>query len=180
MFCQSYRPGALANKGFSLVELADLRPGIVCVELCAYGHVGSWSQRRGYDTLVQSASGIALEQGGGEQPKHLPCSALDYITGYLAAFGALVALTRRARDGGSYVVRVSLAQTACWLDALGRLEGAMPGSDLAPNVAALMQEGDSPAGRLRFLGPVLRCADMQSGWDFAAVPTGTHAAAWQN
>ena len=181
VFSQSYRPGALAKRGFSVTELHALRPGIVCVDLCAYGHVGPWSMRRGYDTLVQSASGIALEQGEGVNPQHLPCSALDYITGYLGAFGALIALARRAREGGSYRVRVSLAQTARWLDGLGRITGEMSGTkNIAPDVTSLMQDGDSPAGRLRFLGPVLRLRGARSGWRFPAVPTGTHAAAWRD
>ena len=179
VFSQGYRPGALAGRGFSVAELTAMRPGIVVVDLCAYGDVGPWAARRGYDTLVQSASGIALEQGGGEVPRHLPCSALDYIAGYLGAYGALVALARRARDGGSYHVQVSLAQTARWLDDLGRIEGPMPPPDLAPDITALLREGDSPAGRLRFLGPVLTLSGSPPGWDFAAVPTGTHAPAWQ-
>lgn len=193
VFLQAYRPGALAGLGFGAEALARLRPGIVCVDLSAYGHVGPWAQRRGYDTLVQSACGIAMEQGelattasaaraapAHVEPRHLPCSALDYVTGFLAAFGAIVALGRRSLEGGSWQVRVSLAQTARWLDALGRVDARTDVVGLAPDVRALMQEGDSPAGRLRFLGPVLRLGGVASGWDFAAVPAGTHAAAWRD
>jgi crotonobetainyl-CoA:carnitine CoA-transferase CaiB-like acyl-CoA transferase len=194
VFLQAYRPGALAARGFGVADLARLRPGIVCVDLSAWGHAGPWAQRRGYDTLVQSASGIAVEQAAAEQsavekgatgvgaqaPKHLPCSALDYLTGYLAAFGALVALGRRSLEGGSWHVRVSLAQTARWLDALGRVEARTPVAGLEPDVGAAMLEGDSPAGRLRFLAPALRLGGAPAGWDFAAVPAGTHAAAWRS
>jgi len=124
--CQSYRPGALAARGLSPEDLARLRPGIVYVTLSAYGHVGPWRERRGFDSLVQSVSGIAHEGGvaaGTDGPRHLPAQALDHATGYLAAFGAMVALARRAREGGSYLVRVSLAQTGRWLDRLGRVAG---------------------------------------------------------
>ena len=77
-------------------------------------------------TLIQSVSGMAHEQGlwaGADRPQHLPAQVVDHGTGYLAAFGVLVALARRAREGGSYLVRVSLAQTARWVDALGRVDG---------------------------------------------------------
>ncbi len=187
VFLQAYRPGALAARGFGVQDLARLRPGIVCVDLSAYGHVGPWASRRGYDTLVQSASGIAMEQGeltpaagGAHAPAHLPCSALDYVTGFLAAFGALVALGRRSLEGGSWHVRVSLAQTARWLDELGRIDDRTSIEGLAPDVRALMQEGDSPAGRLRFLAPALHIGGVPSGWDFAAVPAGTHAPLWRS
>src|SRR6185436_18768435 len=50
VFSQSYRPGALAAKGFSAEAVARLRPGIVCVTLSAWGKTGPWSQRRGFDT----------------------------------------------------------------------------------------------------------------------------------
>jgi len=102
--CQSYRPGALAARGLSPEDLARLRPGIVYVTLSAYGHVGPWRERRGFDSLVQSVSGIAHEGGvaaGTDGPRHLPAQALDHATGYLAAFGAMVALARRAREGGA-------------------------------------------------------------------------------
>ena len=116
ILCQAYRPGSLAARGFSPQVLASLRPGIIYVTVSAYGHEGPWAGRRGFDTLVQSASGIADEQGMDGIPRHLPGQALDYVTGYLAAFGVMVALARRTRDGGSYLVRLSLAQTGHWID----------------------------------------------------------------
>jgi crotonobetainyl-CoA:carnitine CoA-transferase CaiB-like acyl-CoA transferase len=107
VFSQSYRPGSLAARGFGLNEVAAMRPGIIYVSLSAFGHDGPWRQRRGFDTLVQSVSGICDDYAFQGQPRHLPVSVLDYVTGYLAAFGVMVALARRARQGGSYHVRVS-------------------------------------------------------------------------
>ena len=127
VFLQAYRPGALTARGFGPEELARVRPGIVYVSVCAYGHKGPWAGRRGFDSLVQSASGIAFterEAAGWDEPKHLPCQALDHATGYLAAFGAMAALTRRATEGGSWHVRVSLAQTGRWLQSFGLLPTA--------------------------------------------------------
>ena len=110
-------------------ELAKLRPGLVYVSLCAFSHVGPWASRRGFDTVVQTVSGITTRQGelfpGAEPgPQFYPVSAIDYLTGYLMAFGAMVALARRAREGGSWLVRISLAQTGRWLVGRGQVPEA--------------------------------------------------------
>src|SRR5262245_15947668 len=123
VFSQSYRPGALARHGLSPEALADLRPGIVYVTLSAWGHEGPWRGRRGYDTVVQSANGFAF-QGEKERPAFLPYSAQDYVTGYLLAFGAMVALGRRVREGGSWLVRNSLAGSGHWIRQHGLLDPA--------------------------------------------------------
>ena len=132
IFTEAYRPGSLAARGFSPEALAELRPGIIYVSLCAFGHEGPWRDRRGFDTLVQSATGIADEEGGGGPPRHMPVSQLDYATGFLAAFGAMTALARRGREGGSYLVRLSLCQTAHWLKSLCRVPGTEHARDV-PN-----------------------------------------------
>src|SRR5256714_3800481 len=106
VFIQGYRPGTLGNRGLSPEELAKARPGLVYVSLCAFSHVGPWASRRGFDTVVQNVSGITTRQGqafpGTEPgaPQFYPVSAIDYLTGYLMAFGAMVALARRARASG--------------------------------------------------------------------------------
>ena len=98
VFVQGYRPGTIASRGFAPDELAKIKPGIVYVTLSAYSHKGPWRDWRGFDSLTQSASGIVYEgmiAAGTERPHPLPCQALDHGTGYLAAFGAMVALKRR-------------------------------------------------------------------------------------
>ncbi len=181
VFIQAYRPGALGRLGFSPERLAELRPGIVYVTLSAYGHVGPWAARRGFDSLVQSASGIAWEGGqavGLDEPRHLPAQALDHATGYLAAFGAVMALRRRATEGGSYLVRVSLAQTARWLDGLGRVDGSScpdPGLD---DVRDWLQNTDSLFGRLTHTVPGASLSRTPAYWARPAVPLGTHPPVW--
>lgn len=175
VFSQAYRPQSLDARGFSPADLAALRPGIVYVTLSAFGHVGPMSERRGYDTLVQSATGIAAEHGGSKEPRHLPASALDYITGYLAAAGAMRALALRAEQGGSYLVRVSLCQTAHWLQALPRVDA----EDVPRlNVDHLMMTSDTPFGRLSHLKPVLELSETPPFWERPTVPLGTHAPEW--
>jgi crotonobetainyl-CoA:carnitine CoA-transferase CaiB-like acyl-CoA transferase len=187
VFSQGYRPGTLAARGFSPETLAALRPGLVVVSLCAFGHVGPWASRRGFDTVVQTVSGVTHRQGhlfpGPEPgPQFYPVSAIDYITGYLMAFGAMVALARRAREGGSWLVRVSLAQTGRFI--LGR--GEVPESRLADVPKEFSAEeierwsttSDTPAGRLRHLAPVVQLSETPARWARPSVPLGYHEPAW--
>jgi len=180
VFSQSYRPGALAARGFSPEALAALRPGIVCVSLSAWGASGPWRMRRGFDSIVQSVSGMAQASGGADgKPRLLPVSAIDYVSGYLMAFGALVALERRAREGGSWLVRVALARIGKWIVDLGTVDAGTAADDLPPEVLdRLLIEIDSPAGRIRHLGPVLEMSETPPRWDRPPVPLGYHAPQW--
>jgi crotonobetainyl-CoA:carnitine CoA-transferase CaiB-like acyl-CoA transferase len=124
VFMQAYRPGALDALGFGAETLAAIAPGIVCVSLSAYGHVGPWAGRRGFDSLVQTATGFNVAEAqaaGAASPKAMPVQILDYAAGFLMAFGTAVALRRQATEGGSWHVRVSLAGTGRWLRSLGRV-----------------------------------------------------------
>ncbi len=181
VFVQSYRPGALAGRGWSVEEVARLRPGIVYVTLSAYGHAGPWRERRGFDSLVQSVSGIVdaeTRAAGAARPRHLPAAALDHASGQLMALGALTALARRAREGGSWLVRVALARTGRWVEDLGPVDGiGLP--DPAPDdVADLLEESDSAFGRLRVVRPVVRMSETPPRLDRPAAPLGTHAPVW--
>jgi crotonobetainyl-CoA:carnitine CoA-transferase CaiB-like acyl-CoA transferase len=187
VFSQGYRPGTLDDRGFSPGALATLRPGIVYVSLCAFGHVGPWASRRGFDTVVQTVSGITTRQGelfpgATPGPQFYPVSAIDYLTGYLMAFGALVALARRARRGGSWLVRISLAQTGRWLVGRGlvpeHLLGDVPKEFTAAERERWSMTSDTPAGRLRHLAPVLRLSETPPYWARPSVPLGYHAPVW--
>jgi crotonobetainyl-CoA:carnitine CoA-transferase CaiB-like acyl-CoA transferase len=178
VFSQSFRPGALASKGFSPQEAARLRPGIVYVTLSAWGTTGPWKDRRGFDSIVQTVSGMALRQSADSsdprKPKLLPVSAIDYVSGYLMAFGALEALRRRATEGGSWLVRVSLARTGKWIADRGIAHGSAPGELPEEELRALLME----SGRYRYLKPVLQLSETQPFWERPPVPLGTHPAAW--
>jgi crotonobetainyl-CoA:carnitine CoA-transferase CaiB-like acyl-CoA transferase len=187
VFSQSYRPGALAARGFSPEALARLRPGIVVVSLSAFGHAGPWAARRGFDTVVQTVSGITSRQGavfpGPEPgPQFYPVSAIDYLTGYLMAFGAMVALARRAREGGSWLVRISLAQTGRWLVGRGEVPeaelGSVPAEFTPAELARWTITSDTPAGRLHHLGPVVRLSETPPRWARPSVPLGYHEPVW--
>ncbi len=187
VFSQGYRPGTLGNRGFSPEALAQLRPGIVVVSLCAFSHVGPWASRRGFDTVVQAVSGIAQRQGElfpGEAPgpHFYPVSAIDFLTGYLMAFGAMVALARRTREGGSWLVRISLAQVGRWLIERGQIPQAelkgVPPEFTAAELERWSITSDTPVGRLQHLGPVLRLSETPARWARPTVPLGYHQPVW--
>jgi crotonobetainyl-CoA:carnitine CoA-transferase CaiB-like acyl-CoA transferase len=179
VFSQSYRPGALAARGFSPQALAALRPGIVCVSLSAWGDSGPWRGRRGFDSIVQAVSGMAHASGDAKAPKLLPVSAIDYVSGYLMAYGATVALARRAREGGSWLVRVGLARVGQWIVERGTVDASGVGADVpADELARYCDEMDTPLGRIRYLRPVIELSHARGAWERPPVPLGTHAAQW--
>ncbi|MFZ5670916.1 MAG: CoA transferase [Pseudomonadota bacterium] len=181
VFSQGYRSGALDRLGFSAEAMAARRPGIVHVSINCYGHDGDWAERPGWEQLAQTVSGMAHVQGGapdgGGEPALLPAAVNDYTTGYLAAFGTMVALRRRAQDGGSWRVRVSLTRTAMWVRSLGLHADAA--SPFTPGELAgwSLREtaGFGPVSFLRFPATM---AATPPRWRRPSEPLGTHDAAW--
>jgi crotonobetainyl-CoA:carnitine CoA-transferase CaiB-like acyl-CoA transferase len=182
IFSQGYRPHALAALGFSPEEAAAISPGIIAVSLSAYGHVGPWAARRGFDSLVQTATGFNHAEGkaaGVDGPKELPAQMLDHATGYLMAFGAMMAKARQAREGGSWHVRVSLAQTGRWLWDLGGLADGLTTPDLpADAVQPFMEESSSGFGPLKAVSHAAVLAKTPAFWSRPAMPLGSHAPQW--
>jgi crotonobetainyl-CoA:carnitine CoA-transferase CaiB-like acyl-CoA transferase len=178
---QGYRPGALAAHGLAPEQIAERHPHLVIGVLSAWGHSGPWAERRGFDSLVQMATGIAdtgMRRAGADHPVPLPAQALDHGSGYLLAAGIARALLRRSLGAGGNVVRVSLARTAAWLASLGGAgdEGAEPLT--ADEVARWMVTTDGPLGQVA----TVRCpgdiAGSPVGWSTPPVALGTHAPAW--
>ncbi|MGW0521171.1 CoA transferase [Crossiella sp. NPDC003009] len=161
---QAFRPGALAQLGLGPDDCAALNPGLVTVSVSAYGQAGPWSGRRGFDSLVQVATGIAHETATAaeaDRPVPLPAQILDHATGHLAALAAVEGLRRRSQHGGSWHAEVSLARTAAWLDGLGRHDGlTLP----EPQVADLLTETGTPFGRVRHARPAGTIAGQAPYW----------------
>ncbi|HEY1089563.1 MAG TPA: CoA transferase [Burkholderiaceae bacterium] len=175
VFVQGYRPGGLAALGFGPDELAEARPGIVCVSLSAYGTQGPWSNRRGFDSLVQTAMGFNDAEGG-DQPRALPMQILDQATGYLIAFGAAAALCRQQHEGGSWHVQVSLAQTGQWLRSLGRVAGGL--SAVKPDLAPYLETEPSGFGVLQAVRHSAQLERTPARWTRPSMPPGSHATEW--
>ena len=164
-----------------------MRPGIVAVSLCAFSHAGPWASRRGFDTVIQSVSGITNRQGevfpvGGPGPQFYPVSAIDFLTGYLMAFGTMVALARRAREGGSWLVRISLAQVGRWLVEQGQVpESGLKNVEKEFTPAEIERwylTSDTPDGKLQHLGPVIQFSETPARWARPTVPLGHHQPVW--
>jgi crotonobetainyl-CoA:carnitine CoA-transferase CaiB-like acyl-CoA transferase len=151
------------------------------VTLAAWGYSGPWGERRGYDTVVQAANGFA-HQAHGPRPLLTPCSAQDYVSGYLLALGTMVALHRRAAEGGSWMVRTSLARTGEWIRAHGETPeaewSALPNELPTETLDGLINDHVSPLGTLTHLGPVVRMSKTPPHWSRPAVPLGYHRAEW--
>jgi crotonobetainyl-CoA:carnitine CoA-transferase CaiB-like acyl-CoA transferase len=107
----------------------------------------------------------------------MPAQALDYVSGYLLAFGIMRALARRATEGGSYLVRVSLAQTGAWIQGLGRVV-LTPDAGSDDGVGDLLMETQTPFGRLTHLRPVVKMSETSPRWQRPSVPLGSSPAEW--
>jgi hypothetical protein len=182
IFSQGYRPRALAELGFSPQDAARISPGIVYVSLSAYGHAGPWAERRGFDSLVQCATGFNHAEGqaaGVDGPKELPAQMLDHATGYLMAFGAMMAKARQSREGGSWHVRVSLAQTGRWLWNLGRVADGFKTEDLkADDITPFIEDTPSGFGPLGSVSHSAELSKTPAFWARPAMPLGSHPPQW--
>ncbi|MEV0893140.1 CoA transferase [Promicromonospora sp. NPDC050262] len=159
-----YRPGAIEAFGLRVPA------GAVTGRVSAWGDAGPWADRRGFDSIVQAASGIALLEGRDGAPGALPAQALDHASGYLLAAGVVDALTLRGDDGPGRDVAVSLARTAAWLLDL-------PGRDpVHPAAATPSGSGSVTHAGVTTARPVLPGYD---DYPHPAHPWGTDAPGWQ-
>ncbi len=174
---QSFRPGALARLGFGPDQLAELNPGLVIADLSAYGWLGPWARRRGFDSLVQTTSGIAYETAsafGVDGPKHLPVQALDHATGWLTAAAIMTAVRRQVLAGGTWHVRLSLAGTGRWLESLGRKELSAEDVDYSD----VLEDVDSEFGRLTRVRMAGSLPGAQPSWTHPSHLPGADKATW--
>lgn len=169
-----YRPGSLDRFGLSDEDLAERHAGLVVVRLAAWGHGGPWAARRGFDSIVQSATGISIAESDGERPGALPCQLLDHGTGYLAAAAALDGARWQRREGGTQIRTLSLARTARWLldSTPGTATTPLPGREPSltrlksarGEVVALAPPGELDGTALRWPSPATGYLDDPAEW----------------
>jgi crotonobetainyl-CoA:carnitine CoA-transferase CaiB-like acyl-CoA transferase len=178
----NHRVGALERQGLSPALLAERHPGLVYVSVSCYGSTGPWSGRGGFDMNGSAASGLMAIEGTEDEPR-LPVTGLinDYITGYMGAIGASAALVRRATEGGSWHVTVSLARTAMWCASLGLVDPTQAGSDdVHRRREPTAYDAPSPLGDVHMLAPPVRFSHTPPAWaDPILVPRGSGRAAWR-
>ncbi len=171
-----YRPGSLDRFGLDAASLAASHPGIVTARVSAWGETGPWANRRGFDSIVQAATGIAMrESTDGTTPGALPVQALDHSTGHLLAAAVVTALVRQRTEGGSFDVRMSLARVAqALLAAPGDTRG--DASVALPSRERLLP-GHRP-GALVYAPPVLAFAGAPDDYPVVGGAWGADAPAW--
>ncbi|MEP6597970.1 MAG: CoA transferase, partial [Actinomycetota bacterium] len=169
-----YRPGALDRMGLSDQEVHARCPGLVTASLSAWGDVGPWRERRGFDSLVQAATGIArIEAGGTREPSALPAQALDHATGYLLAAAVLRGLS--AERGTR--ISASLARTAQWLIAAGPAESSCDGAGEL-DLAQWLVRRRSPQGWLTHAAPPFVLTGGPRTWASPPVAWGSSLPIW--
>lgn len=163
VFSQGYRPGVLAARGFGPEDLAKMRPGIVALTISCYGSGGPYADRAGWEQVAQAVTGIA--HANGATPTLIHAAACDWITGYLGAYGVLLALKRRAAEGGSYHVRVSLCQSGMFIQRQGQgvFDPSLSGLS-RPEAEVLQIAADTSYGPMRFLRPVVQMSETPARW----------------
>ncbi|PVI05613.1 CoA-transferase family III [Periconia macrospinosa] len=186
VFIQSYRPGSLSEQGLSIEELKNLNPNLIIANLSAYGPSGPWAQRRGFDSLVQTCSGLNVAEadryGEGEPAHVLPCQALDHGAGYFLAAGIMAALHTRAIHGGSLEVNVSLAGVMRYLRSLGRYvdRTGYGRKDFATSVEVgnYLETRQSEFGALKAVKHSATIEGIGVGWDVMPKPLGSDLPVW--
>jgi crotonobetainyl-CoA:carnitine CoA-transferase CaiB-like acyl-CoA transferase len=174
IFVQSWSPGSIARRGLTARELCEKYPGLIYVEVNAFGFDGPWADRKGFEQLAQSVTGVAAAEGGGGRPSLVPTSLLaDYLCAFLGAAGAMAALQRRADDGGSYHVRLSLTKAVMWVQELGEI----PATTAALPEPVLVQR-ETPFGLLTHMAPVAEFSATPAEWVLPPCPPGAHPARW--
>lgn len=180
IWIDAYRPGALAGHGFTPERVAAARPGIVIVQICGFDWSGPWAGRRGFDSIIQSTTGVRA--AGGEwavdgagapiagDPIGLPVQALDYATGFLAAGVASQLVGHQRAVGGSWLARLSLLRTRNWLVDMGGPELFQPAT--VDVDARFLDELDSDFGRLRSVTPFV------GTWPSAPARLGSSMPVW--
>ena len=188
VFIQGYRPSSLAARGFSVTDCAALNPGIICANLSAFGPEGPWAERRGFDSLVQTATGMNVSEakhfGEGAPARPMPCQALDHAGGYFLATGICAALYKRAMEGGSWEVSVSLAGVMKYLRSLGQYEGRSgfanenPAKGIGDVPGICFVEGESDFGVLKGLRPAPVIEGAMPGFDRMSSKLGSDKPQW--
>ncbi|KAH0277602.1 CoA-transferase family III, partial [Aureobasidium melanogenum] len=187
VFIQGFRPGSLARYGLSPEELVKINPSIIIANMSAFGPNGPWAGQRGFDSLVQTCSGMNVSEaqhaGQGEPARPLPCQALDHASGYILATGVMAALYRRVVRGGAWRVDVSLAGTMKYLRSLGQYPGSSgflckDFKEQADVPAEYLETRKSGFGRMVAVKHSAKIGGCEVGWEIMPKPLGSDSAEW--
>jgi hypothetical protein len=184
VFYANRRPGYLDQLGLSAERAAQLRPGIIHASISLNGPTGPWADRVGFDQTAGSLVGMMNLEGDGETPALPPILVVnDYIVSWLITAGIVEALLRRAREGGSYRVHVSLTRVALWILSMGIFD-----KDYAVATAGIGEEhayldpetftADTPLGRYQGVTEQVLMSGTPGRYRFPLVPRGSSQPVW--
>ena len=174
VFIESFSGRGVERLGFGVEEVARRRPGIIYMSMRCYSWDGPWKERAGFDMEALTVTGFTMLEGGGkpELPESYPMGGTagsspafpptlvlnDYVAGYLGAAGIIAALRRRAKEGGSYHVRISLSRAAMWYASLGVFPDRTVDLSRPENrmIAPETVDGDTCYGRVHRLAPLVK------------------------
>ncbi|NKQ52708.1 carnitine dehydratase [Amycolatopsis sp. K13G38] len=185
VFYANRRPGYLAKIGLSEQDAAELRPGIVHATASLNGRTGPWAGRVGFDQSAGSLAGMMHLEGDGIRPALPPILVVnDYIVSWLMAAGVVEALARRAREGGSYRVHVSLTRAALWILSMGVFD-----KTYATEIAGTGEEhayldpetftASTPLGEYQGVTDQVHMSRTPGRYPFTLVPRGSSKAEWR-
>lgn len=176
----------LDQRGISPRRLAASKPGIIAHELRCFDFEGEWANFRGFDMMAVTVSGYVDAEGAVDAPM-MPVQVIfaDYLAAYAGAAGIAAALHRRATEGGSYQVRVSLTRMCMWAQELGLLDssalsGALPFADIAAKAKVPVKKIDSPFGEITYLPSLIDMPDIKPGYARGPQPLGSSLMEWQD
>jgi crotonobetainyl-CoA:carnitine CoA-transferase CaiB-like acyl-CoA transferase len=184
IFFSNRRPGYLKRFHLTASQLAEVRPGLIHVEMSLYGARGPWANRTGFDQNAGAVSGVLSLEGTPESPRLTEIFVVnDYAMAWLSAVGAMAALKRRAIEGGSYRVRISLVRLSLWLLEMGLFDKAYAQSvaGSAAEHAYLDPElftAETPCGLYQGVTDQVSMSRTPGHYAIPLVPRGSSRAEW--
>ena len=184
VFFANRRPGYLERDGLDAEELCAKKPGLIHARVVAYGDKGPWKDRTGFDETGAAVSGLFTSEGTPAHPSSPPIIPIcDNVVGWLGTVGILAALRRRAVEGGSYRVTVSLTRTVLWLRSLGIFDKdyaqAMAGSsDEHSYIAPDLFTAETPLGTYQGLTDQVVMSRTPGSFRTVLVPRGSSKPEW--
>ena len=178
IFVHGLRADALEKLGFGTDACRGLNPGLITIGLNAYGWSGPWANRRGFDSLVQRSTGLAVERNS--EVSALPYQVLDHATGYLMAAAAIHGLRRQRASGQVLSARLSLARQAKLLAAYtGLVDTPVDRAITATSIETDSNIEQTDWGVVRRLQLPYQIENVEAGWTVGAHRLRTDAPAWR-
>jgi hypothetical protein len=184
VFFANKRPGYLERHGLEAEELCGRKPGLIHASVLLHGARGPWKYRPGFDEIGAAVAGLFAVEGTLAHPKSPPIIPIvDNVVGWLGTVGVLAALRRRAIEGGSYRVTVSLTRTVLWLFSLGIFDrdyaNATAGSsDEHAYVAPDLFTAETPLGTYQGMTDQVVLSKTPGAFRTVLVPRGSSKPEW--